>query len=160
MTPIVADAGPLISFARAGQLPLLQQIVKRLLIPEAVYHEVVTEGAHRPPAADVEAGLWVLTHRLGADSTPAGLPPALGRGEKEAIALSQERAAPLLADDPVARREARARGVPLISTLDVLDEAKSRHLIEAVRPVLDQFIRTGFRLKRTLYDTKLREAGE
>jgi predicted nucleic acid-binding protein len=47
MKPIVSDAGPLISFARAGSLGLLQRVVQRLLVPEAVYGEVVVRGADR-----------------------------------------------------------------------------------------------------------------
>jgi predicted nucleic acid-binding protein len=38
---IVADAGPIIAFARIGRLDLLQHVAKELLIPEAVYEELV-----------------------------------------------------------------------------------------------------------------------
>ena len=37
----IADAGPIISFARAGRLELLRQVVDEVWIPEAVYHELV-----------------------------------------------------------------------------------------------------------------------
>jgi predicted nucleic acid-binding protein len=49
---------------------------------------------------------------------------------------------------------------PIVSTLDVLDVAKDRGMIPDVRKALDRLIRSGFRLKRTLYNAKLRDAGE
>jgi len=158
--PIVSDAGPLISFARAGYLDLLRRVIGHLWIPEAVHDEVVVKGAGKPAAADVEQGGWVASQPLANTSLADQLPTSLGKGEKEAIMLCQQLGACLLADDPVARREARARGIALISSLDILDEAKSRNLIFLAKPTLDHLIRSGFRLKRSLYEAKLREAGE
>jgi predicted nucleic acid-binding protein len=158
--PIVSDAGPLISFARAGQLYLLRQVVGHLQILEAVRDEIVVKGAGRPAAAEVAQGGWVASQPLPSTSLTDPLPTSLGKGEKEAIALCREIGACLLADDPVARREARSRGIALISLLDILDEAKAQDLISDVKPTLDHFIRSGFRLKRTLYEAKIREAGE
>jgi predicted nucleic acid-binding protein len=44
---IVADTGPLIAFARLGRLNLLRQVVEALVIPEAVYEELVGRGHDR-----------------------------------------------------------------------------------------------------------------
>jgi predicted nucleic acid-binding protein len=158
--PIVSDAGPWITFARAGQLSLLQEVVRHLVVPDAVYDEIAVKGANRPGAAELINAGWVECRSV-ADPAPAGLlARTLGRGEREAISLAIELGGCLLADDPAARREAKARSIPLISTLDVLDEAKLQAMTRAVRPLLDALIRSGFRLKRTLYDAKLHHAGE
>ena len=53
---IVADTGPLLSFARADRLALLRDVVGTLIIPEAVYEEIVVRGAGKP-GADVAEGL-------------------------------------------------------------------------------------------------------
>jgi len=37
---IVSDAGPILSFARAGRLDLLRQVVGELIIPDAVVQEI------------------------------------------------------------------------------------------------------------------------
>ncbi|MBM4032284.1 MAG: DUF3368 domain-containing protein [Planctomycetes bacterium] len=160
MRPIVSDAGPLITFARAGELPLLRQVVGRLLVPQAVHDELVLRGSGRPPAADVQSGEWIDLLKRVDNALLNDLPASLGSGEREAIALCRALGAFLLADDPAARREARGRGVSLISSLDILDDAKTRHMVAEVKPNLDRLVRTGFRLKRTLYDAKLRAAGE
>ena len=36
---IIADAGPIIAFARIGRLALLQQVVGEFVVPDAVYEE-------------------------------------------------------------------------------------------------------------------------
>ena len=45
---IVADSGPIISFARAGRLDLLKQVTNELIIPDAVFEEIVVSGDAKP----------------------------------------------------------------------------------------------------------------
>ncbi len=45
---IVSDAGPIIVFARIGRLPLLSHVTGSLLIPDAVYEEIVVEKGGMP----------------------------------------------------------------------------------------------------------------
>ena len=158
--PIVADASPLISFARADGLELLRQVVRQLLIPDAVYEEIVVKGAGKPGAAEVSGCGWITEFPLTDMGMLGSFPANLGDGVREAILLSEELGAYLLVDDPAARREARVRGIELISTLDVLDEAKDLALIARVKTTLDELVRNGYRLKRTLYRAKLRDARE
>lgn len=158
--PIVCDSSPLITFARAARLDLLRQVVGFLLIPDAVRREITVLGRGMPGAREVEEATWIASRTIEDAEWTSVLPAALGAGEKEAIALARQLGACLLADDPAARREARDRAVPLVSTLDVLDEAKDCQLLDLVKPALDELLRTGFRLARSLYDAKLRRAGE
>ena len=44
MDRIVSNATPLIYLAKADKLMLLQRVIKNVLIPEAVFQEVITEG--------------------------------------------------------------------------------------------------------------------
>ena len=44
MDRIVSNATPLIYLAKSNKLSLLQTIVNQVLIPEAVFQEVVIEG--------------------------------------------------------------------------------------------------------------------
>ena len=41
---IVSDSSPLISLVRIGELDLLHRLYNELLIPQAVWHEVVVKG--------------------------------------------------------------------------------------------------------------------
>jgi predicted nucleic acid-binding protein len=56
---IVADSGPIISFARAGRLDLLKQVTTELIIPDAVFEEIVVSGDDRPGAEKAKQGLWI-----------------------------------------------------------------------------------------------------
>ncbi|WP_244083925.1 hypothetical protein [Desulforhabdus sp. TSK] len=53
---VVSNASPLINLARIGRLSLLPRIFDRLLIPEAVWQEVVEEGQGQPGADEIRQG--------------------------------------------------------------------------------------------------------
>ncbi len=149
----VSDAGPIISFARAGRLELLNQVLPLLILPEVVFDELTVKGASRPGADAVEQGRtsWIQIRPLTDQATLA-----------QAIALALELGAELLVDERAGRAEARRLSVPLLSTLTVLRVAcRPLGLIPKVKPVLDHLIQTGgFRLSKALYTQFLQDLGE
>ncbi len=53
-TPIiVADSTPLIALSKIGQLSLLPEIFSEVILPEAVYNEVVIAGTNRSGSIEV-----------------------------------------------------------------------------------------------------------
>lgn len=56
---VVADASPLIALARIGRLELLRTIFERLLLPEAVWREVVAAGLNKAGAGTVMQADWI-----------------------------------------------------------------------------------------------------
>lgn len=56
---VASNASPLIGLARIGELELLHQLYRELVIPEAVEHEVVVEGAELPAANEVRKAAWI-----------------------------------------------------------------------------------------------------
>ena len=87
---IVSNASPLINLAHIGQLDLLQQLYGQLTIPEAVWHEVVVEGAGQPGAKTVEAASWIQVQPVANRELVQALRQELDAGEAEAIALALE----------------------------------------------------------------------
>lgn len=156
----VADAGPIISFARAGRLELLHQVADELWIPEAVYQEVVTKGMGRPGAEEASQGIWIKRRSVTEHAGALEIPNTLGAGEREAIMLAQEVDAVLLVDDSDARDVAARLGIPFLGSLGILREAKLQGIIPAVKPHLDALRQHHFRLSDTLYQTFLHEIGE
>ena len=63
---IVSDAGPILSFARARHLSLLRQVMGTLVIPQAVYEEIVVHGAGKPGSKEVQVASWI-THESVSD---------------------------------------------------------------------------------------------
>ena len=56
---IVSNASPLINLARIGKLSVLQELYGELIIPGAVWQEIVVEGAGQPGADEVKAADWI-----------------------------------------------------------------------------------------------------
>jgi predicted nucleic acid-binding protein len=141
---MVADTGPVITFARLGQLDLLYQIVEVLVIPDAVYDELVGRGKERPGATEVEPGGWMHRRTVMDRDAVAQLPRVLHAGEREAIILAQEINAQLLIDEQRGRAIAIARGLAVVGILRILAEAKQRGLIPAVRPLVEALLAIGY----------------
>ena len=53
MRAAVSDSSPLIHLAAIGRLELLHSFHEAVLIPDAVWREVVTQGGNRPGVSEV-----------------------------------------------------------------------------------------------------------
>jgi predicted nucleic acid-binding protein len=158
---VVSNSGPLIALAEIGRFLLLKQLFGRLLIPFAVYREVVVDGIGQPGAEETAEADWIKTvevrDRLAVDL----LRDELGPGQSEAIVLATELSANyLLLDDWKARRKARHLGLQVSGTLGVLLMAKTAGLVKEVKPLLDQLRKTDFRMSSKVYQDVLAKAGE
>jgi uncharacterized protein len=157
---IVADAGPILSFARAQRFALLQAVIDELIIPDAVYEEIVRQGAGKPGADEVQQAAWIRRAQIQDQPFADQLPQKLHRGEREAITLARELGGVLLVDEQAVRQEAQRLGVPYFGSLRVLTEAKDRNLILAIKPVLDELMAAGMYLSDPLYREFLQTIGE
>ena len=142
---IVADSGPIISFARAGRLDLLKQVTTELIIPDAVFEEIVVIGDDRPGAEEVKQGLWIKRATLQNRSLLESMPGKLNLGESEAIVLAKELGAHLLVDELEARKEASRLGINYFGSLRIIKEVQDRGVIAAIP----------LRIKTTAADTSL-----
>jgi predicted nucleic acid-binding protein len=155
---IVSNSTPLIAFARMGELNLLQQLVRHVFIPEAVWQEV-TEAGNRPGAQEIRNASWVEVRPIRA--IPPELLYLLDRGEAEAIALAEEiDADELLLDERAARAIATIRGLKIIGSADLLVRAKQQGIITTVRPFLERMQVQGIRYSRRFVEELLRQLGE
>jgi uncharacterized protein len=157
---IVSDAGPILSFARANLLDLLRQVIGTIVIPEAVYADIVVQGAGKPGSSEVQTASWITRETVKDRSFVDQLPTRLHLGERETIALAKELGTALLVDERDARRTASQLNIPVVGSLRVFKEAKGRGIISLVKPSLDELIATGTCISDTLYHTFLRDAGE
>jgi uncharacterized protein len=157
---VVSDASPLITLAGVGKLHLLDALYGEVLIPSAVWDEVVHDG--RPGVQEVVIASWIRTVPVVQDSYLMALQTDLDDGEAEALALAAKvNADMVLVDERRGRDIGIWMGFRVIGTAGVLAEAKARGLLAEIRPVLDEMLRaTQFRLARHLYDAILRDAGE
>jgi hypothetical protein len=136
---VVADTSPLIALHQVSQLLLLAQLFGTVEIPPAVAREAAPSLPVLPSWIHIRA----LSQPIGSEILSA----ALGPGESEALALALElEADALILDERHARRLALALGLPVLGTAAVLLRAKQAGFISAVQPLLDDLLRSGFRL--------------
>jgi len=159
---VVSNSSALINMARIGRLDLLRQLYGELLIPQAVWDEVVIEGAGQPGANEVKEASWIKKCSVNDEQLVRALRQELGAGEAEAIVLALEvEAEILLMDERLGRETAHYMGLRRVGLIGALIEAKHRGLIDAIKPLLD-VLRTqaGFRVSDDLYTRVLEDEGE
>jgi predicted nucleic acid-binding protein len=161
---VVSNSSVLIALSRIGQLALLSQRFKEgILIPQAVWQEVVETGKGRQGANEVKAADWITVCEVIKNQPLLTLLHTdLDKGESEAIALCvQEQADVILLDERKARRKAVSLDLTVLGTVGILIWAKRAGLIENLRQQLNILQTTGhFRLSRTVYEQALQSVGE
>jgi len=156
----VVNASPLIFFSRGGHFELLRFCADRLLVPIPVVNEISARGANDPTAQCLRQASWL---EVVADvSVPSSiLSWGLGSGESAVLAVAMSRTGRLvLLDDLAGRRCACAHGLPLMGTLGVVLEAKKSGRLDHARPVLEDLLRGGMYLRRSVLDAALALVGE
>ena len=159
---IVSNASPLITLARIGHLDLLHQLYNDIIIPEAVWHEVVVEGTNQPGAEIISSASWVVQRAVTNRPLVQALQQELDAGEAEAIALAIEiGSALLLMDERLGRDTARHFGLHYIGVLSILIEAKHKGFVQTITPLIDALRDiAGFHVSEALYRRVLQDAGE
>ena len=104
---VVADTGPLLSFARAERLALLKSVTGSVVIPTAVYEEIVVKGIGKRGADEVERADWIERRSVRDETFADRLPHKLHSGEREALTLAREIGGVLLVDELEVRKEAQ-----------------------------------------------------
>jgi predicted nucleic acid-binding protein len=140
----------------------LRKKYKEVLIPQAVWEEVVVEGEGQLGAQEIKASKWIKVEEVKDRSLVRFLQAALDRGESEAIVLAKERGADLvLLDEKDARRAAERIGLRVLGTLGLLIWAKREGHINSLRKQLEALQgKAQFRISAELHDRALQEAGE
>jgi len=159
---IVSNSSPLINLARIGKLGLLRDLYEELIIPEAVWHEVVVEGAGQPGSEEVKAADWIKTQSVVNRDLKRALQQELDAGEAEAIVLALEIGAELLfMDERLGREVAGHFGLRYAGLIGILIEAKRKGRISAVKSHLDSLRNlAGFRVSNELYLRVLQDEKE
>jgi len=159
---VVCNTSPITNLAAIGHLSLLQQLYIIILIPEAVFRELVNVSSPVPGTQEVQTLGWIQTQSVVDRELVISLEQELDPGEAEAIALALELHADLLLlDERRGYRVASRLNLRVQGVLGVLLAAKFRGLISSVKPILDEMIdRAGFWVSQNVYTRFLEQAGE
>lgn len=160
---VVANASTLIGLSSIGRLALLhERFPDGVLIPPAVWKEVVEQGEERPGAREVARANWITVRDVTAREIVQLLEMELEDGEAEAIALAHEvRAEVVLLDERDARRAAKQLGVRALGTVGILIWARRMGKLASLQEALDALQNQAkFRISQSLYERALGEVSE
>ena len=158
---VVSNSSPLIALGRIQHLDILPSLFTAIIVPTAVYREVVVHGVSQPGASALAKAEWMTVQPVRNTEYVAYLLSTLDQGEAEAILLAQElRANWLLLDEIKARTVARRLSLRVIGVAGVLVLAKQQGLIPAVKPLLDSLLLHNFRISQQVYQSAVAAAGE
>ena len=159
---VVSDSSPLLNLAIIDQLDLLQKLYGEVVIPQAVYHELVVQSAGMPGADSIHNADWIVVQEVKNRVLVASLRTQLDLGEAEAIVLAIESAANLLLlDERKARNVAAHLDLDFTGLLGVLVEAKEKGHITLLKPILEALTKQArFWISPTLYEHVLEQVGE
>lgn len=164
---VVADAGPLIALGRIEALYLLRGLFGRVCITTTVRDEILPSERNFAETRLLEGTLnegWfdvVEVPQYGYRP----LNPAVDAGEASSIEVANHwreagNAVLMIMDDRAGRLEAKRLGLTVIGTAAVIGLAKTKGLIPAARPLLEQMVASGYFIGPTVVTTVLAELGE
>ncbi|ASJ11616.1 DUF3368 domain-containing protein [Thermococcus thioreducens] len=127
---VVADSGPLIALAKIGKLHVLHELFGTVVIPRAVWVEVVERGKRKPGSEEVRNAEWIEVVEVRDVLGVEILEREIEKGEAEAIVLARELNAPLLLlDEKIPGIIAKSLGLKVSGSLAVLFMAKKRGIL-------------------------------
>jgi hypothetical protein len=161
MGEIICNATPLIAFAKIEQLPLMQKVVGRVVIPGAVAEEITNYAGTMAGEINLPQESWIQVESLQSDEQIHLLLPILDRGEAEVIALALEKSARLvLIDELTGRKVAESLQLKVTGSVGLLIRAKEQGAITAIKPLLEAMHEAGIYFSQRFINAVLQHIGE
>lgn len=160
---VVSDTSAISGLLQIGQLKILSQVYSNVLIPQAVFNELLAlEKKRNMDIATLTESSHISVEQVKDQQLVNELCKKLDKGESEAIALAiQIKTDFLLIDELEGRAIAKQHGLQIIGLLGVLVEAKRLNFIAAVKPLINDLrVKVGFRVNDTLQETILKMVNE
>jgi len=159
---VISDATPIISLAKIDMLDILGTFYNEVLLPQAVYDEVVRNPAFTCEAETIMNSAFIRVETVSNEQSVKILRAAgLDLGESEAIVLADSRTdSLLLMDERKGRQIAQSMGLRVIGTLGILLQAKKLGLTPQIKPLLDVLVNANIRISDSLYNSILDQSGE
>ena len=153
---VISDTTAISNLIQIGELDLLKKLYARIIIPAAVFDELMMLESPGLKIRSILKKDWIEVHASSSTVLLQEIELSLDKGEAEAIVLAIETGADLLLiDEKSGRKIAEARGVPIIGTIGVLLNAKQLGLISSVQEKMDDLREVGFWISDKFYDQVL-----
>ncbi len=159
---IISDTSCINNLLVINKLNLLHQIFGEIIIPPAVYDELVAYESINPDISKIDSFIWIKIKPITNLVLYEYLLNYLDNGEAQAITLAQELKAELLVVDESAGREiAKQYGLVVTGTIGVIVQAKKLGIIPHVKEILDNLRNiSGFWINQKFYNEVLQQVNE
>jgi len=155
---VVANTTPIISLAAIGRLDILERLFGRIIIAEAVYHEIKAKAGFGYDQIDCA---YIEVQSIQGHFYKEFLLTQLDSGEAETIILAKEINADFVViDENLGYRLANNAGLTAIRTLSILLRAKENGYIEQVKPLMEDLVAKGRWYSDAVCRSFLDKAGE
>ncbi|MFM6324489.1 MAG: DUF3368 domain-containing protein [Microcystis sp.] len=150
---VVSDTSPINYLLLINQIDLLPRLFQQIIVPDVVRDEMVD------PSAPLFLQQWIANpppwFTVQTVSVVDETLDALDPGEQAATSLAQTLPADLLIiDERLGRQIASDRGIPIIGTLGILDDAASQGFVE-LSDAIARLQQTNFRISRRIIQALL-----
>jgi predicted nucleic acid-binding protein len=165
MPKAVSNASPLIHLAKINRLELIREFHEQVLVPPAVWREVVERGHGQPETPLILQACregWIQQKAVSEEKLISLLKLQLDEGESETIALAiQERADIVLLDDSEARLVANQLNLRVTGVIGILIRAKKEAKIPSLKIELERLRTEGrFWVTERIIEQALLAVGE
>jgi len=160
---VICNSSILIGLSGIDRLELLhRRFSEGVIVPDAVWNEVVETGYGRTGAENVAKAEWIRRGSIQNYALATALQTSLDEGEAEVIALGEEIGADLLLlDEKSARSVALRLQYSVLGTIGLLVWAKRQGILPSLAGELSLLRQKGgFRVSDTVYRYALQQAGE
>jgi len=156
---IISNASPIIYLSKIGQLKLLKNIFKFVIIPYEVYEETVVKGKEKgfQDALFIENAIregWLKIKKIKIKKELIKFAPELELGEIAVMELAKKlKPKMLLIDDATARTIAESFGFNVKGTIYVILKAFKQRLINRKEAftLISKLATAGFRISQEFY---------
>lgn len=143
---IISDTSTLILFSKIGKFELLKSVYGIIVVTQ----EIATEFGKPLPE-------WIRIQPVLDKKYQTFLDLQLDKGEASAITLATEiDEALLLLDDLKARKLAKKLKLRFTGTLGIIQKAKEMGFISEVKPLINDLLKTDFRISPTVISELLK----
>jgi predicted nucleic acid-binding protein len=160
MEKVVINTSPLIVLFKSQLIDILPQVCREIIIPNAVWSEVVKAGKNDLPSQQLPQITWAKKVDLVSISptiTAWGLDP----GETEVLSFAWEnKGYRVIIDDAAGRRVARTLNIPFIGTAGLLLLGKQKGMLDSMTLAIQSLKDSGLWLSDDLVKYLIEQAGE
>ncbi|BAN90050.1 DUF3368 domain-containing protein [Aeropyrum camini] len=159
---LVMNSSVIIALAKLNMTDIISVLNIEIIVPHAVYGEVVAKGRGRPGSKELEILINQGKVKVLAPQDRAlveALHDPLGIGESEAIAVAVEHGCMIALDDRIARSKAKSMNLKVIGTIGLLRLAYNKGLIDKDKLIqaLRELKEHGFRISDNIINEALKK---